>query len=254
MLDIIQLPVMEDNYIYLLHDQESGKTAVVDPAIKDPVLDTCQERGWTLDYIFNTHHHWDHTGANKALKAETGCTIIGFEGDKDRIPGIDDCVKDGDTVTLGTAKAKVIEIPGHTSGHIAYYFERDQALFDGDTIFAMGCGRLFEGTPKQMWHSMQKLTALPDETKIYCAHEYTLSNGKFALSIDGNNQDLVTRMDQCRALREAGKATVPFTLGEDKRTNPFLRPFDPAIRQHLQMEQASDSDVFGKIRALKDNF
>ncbi|WP_375164695.1 hydroxyacylglutathione hydrolase [Temperatibacter marinus] len=245
---------MEDNYLYLIHDKHSLQTAIVDPAVKDPVLEECEKQGWTLTHILNTHHHWDHTGANKALKAETGCEIIGFEGDAERIPGIDRTVKEGDKISLGSHHAQIFEVPGHTSGHIAFYFENSKALFIGDTLFAMGCGRLFEGTPQQMWSSFAKFINLPDETVIYCAHEYTQSNGRFALTVEPENTDLINRMVDVDRLRTENKPTVPFLLGLDKATNPFLRPNSAAIREKLDMKYASDAEVFGMLRSMKDNF
>lgn len=254
MLEIVQIPVLQDNYLYLIHDPDSGQTAIVDPAVKEPVLDACAQRGWTLTHILNTHHHWDHTGANKALKADTGCKIIGFSGDKDRIPGIDQTVSGGDTIHLGTRSASVIEVPGHTSGHIAYHFGADKALFIGDTVFAMGCGRLFEGSPQQMWTSLQKIIALPADTTLYCAHEYTLSNAQFALTIDPENPILLKRVEEVKAIRAAEKPTVPFSLRAELDTNPFLRPTDKSIRRHLNMEEAEDWQVFAEIRSRKDSF
>lgn len=259
MLEIIQIPVLQDNYVYLLHEAASGTTAVVDPAVKEPVLEECAKRGWQLTHILNTHHHWDHIGANKALKAETGCQIYGFKGDAERIPGIDHCLEDGDTVTLGDEIAQVIEVHGHTIGHIAYYFEASKALFSGDTLFAMGCGRLFEGTPAQMWESLSRLAALPDDVLVYCAHEYTLSNGKFALSVDPDNPDLQARMQDVQKRRDKDQPTVPFTLEIEKKTNPFLRPASPAIQanlglDNLKLDGTDTIPIFARIREMKDNF
>ena len=213
---------------------------MVDPAESAPVLEALTVHGWKLDFIFNTHHHPDHVGANTALKKETGCEIVGFADDAARIPGITRRVREGDRVRLGEAKAEVIFIPGHTLGHIAYYFAKEKALFCGDTIFSLGCGRLFEGTPAQMFSSLQRLAALPGDTQIYCAHEYTESNGCFALTIEPENKTLKERMEEVRHLREEDKPTVPSTLAMELATNPFLR--------------AKTVEEFARIRALKDNF
>ena len=178
MLTIIQIPVLTDNYIYLIHEPVSGETAVIDPALAQPVLDVLDKKGWRLAYVFNTHHHWDHVGGNLELK-QSRFKIIAAQLDRGRIPGIDIGVSEDDVISLGRHQALVISTPGHTSGHIVYHFAEDGALFCGDTLFVMGCGRLFEGTPEQMWNSLQKLQALPPSTRIYCTHEYTQANGRF---------------------------------------------------------------------------
>lgn len=239
-LKIIQIPVLMDNYIYLLHEEKSNKTAVVDAALSDPVIDALDTHGWALDYILNTHHHMDHVGANLDLKEQYGCKIIGPKADEERIPGIDHAVSEGETFALGHATAKVFDVPGHTKGHIAFWFSKQEALFCGDTLFALGCGRLFEGTAAQMHNSLGKLKALPDRTWVYCAHEYTQANGRFALSIDGANQALVERMKDIDERRAQNLPTVPSLLGEEKATNPFLR--------------ARTAQELGQIRALKDAF
>ena len=254
MLEIVQLPVLQDNYLYLLHDRDSGETAVVDPAVDQPVEAACAERGWTLSHIFNTHHHWDHTGANLKLKEKHGLTIVGPAAERDRIPGIDIAVGDGDHVHLGESSALVYDVPGHTSGHIAYYFDADQALFCGDTLFSMGCGRLFEGSPETMWTSLCKLMQLPDETRIYCAHEYTEANGRFALSVDPANHSLQDRMAEVRALRAKGHPTIPSTLGVERATNPFLRAADENLQTALDMVGAPPVRVFAETRRRKDHF
>lgn len=253
-LEIVQIPVLQDNYVYLAHDPETGATAVVDPAVSGPVMDELQRRGWTLTHILNTHHHGDHVGGNLELKAATGCVIVGPRADRDRIPGIDVEVGDGDCYRLGNSEAEVFDVPGHTRGHIAYWFANSDALFCGDTLFAMGCGRLFEGTPGQMWTSLSKLARLPDETRIYCAHEYTEANGRFALSVEPDNAALQRRMEDVRALRAAGRPTVPSRLGEEKATNPFLRPHSPELQRNLDMSGADPVAVFAETRALKDAF
>lgn len=254
MLEIIQLPVLNDNYIYLLHDPDSAETAVVDPALAQPVLNTLAEKGWQLNYIFNTHHHWDHVDGNLELKNHTDCKIIASEYDRNRIPGIDITVNHGDKIKLGTETLEIIATPGHTIGHIAYYCTDSHALFCGDTLFSMGCGRLFEGTAEQMWQSLQLLQALPDCTRIYCAHEYTLANGNFAMSIETDNPALQQRLAEVSQLRAKNQATVPSTLAQELATNPFLREKSVSVQQSLNMIDRPAVEVFAKIRKLKDSF
>ena len=240
MLAIHQIAVLTDNYIYLLHDTISNKTAVVDPALAKPVLNTLKRLNLSLNYILNTHHHNDHIGGNLELKAATGCKIVAAAADSQRITSIDQPLKEGDGFQLGSEKATIIATDGHTLGHIVFWFKQANALFCGDTLFAMGCGRLFEGNAEQMWASLNKLAVLPKKTQIYCAHEYTENNGRFALSIDPNNTDLRSRMQQVKKLRKNGFATVPFLLDEELKTNPFLR--------------ANSCIEFAQIRQKKDNF
>lgn len=255
MLQIHQLPVLTDNYIYLLHEPISGETAVVDPAVAEPVMEALQNYGWQLDYVFNTHHHGDHVGANVTLKHRTGCKIVGAAADRARIPGIDIAVSDGETIKLGRQSFQVIATPGHTSGHIVYYCADSKALFCGDTLFSLGCGRLFEGSAEQMWHSLQKLKTLPGDTRIYCAHEYTQANGRFALSVEADNPELQQRITEVAELRHHNQSTLPSTMALELATNPFLREHSPNLRQAVA---ASDSDspaqVFAKVRLLKDQF
>ncbi len=253
-LEIRQIPVLNDNYVYLAHDGESGATAVVDPAVGGPVVDALEDKGWTLTHILNTHHHGDHTGANLELKARYGCTIVGPAADRDRIPGIDIEVKDGDTYSLGNAPAQVFDVPGHTRGHIAYWFRETGALFCGDTLFAMGCGRLFEGSPEQMWNSLSKLKALPDETRVFCAHEYTEANGRFALTVEPGNAALVERMKDVRRKRAAGMPTVPSTIALEKATNPFFRPDSAGLQAAIGLTGRNVVDVFAETRRRKDVF
>lgn len=253
-LEIELIPALSDNYIFLLHEPSSGATAVVDPADAGAVERRLQERGLALTHILNTHHHPDHVGGNRALKARHGCTIVGPRADRDRIPGIDVEVGDGDTVALGNAQANVFDVPGHTRGHIAYWFRDAKAAFVGDTLFAMGCGRLFEGTPAQMWASLRKLMAMPDDTAIYCAHEYTLSNAKFALSVEPDNAALRDRAAEVEAARARGEPTVPTTMGIEKATNPFLRPDSPDLQRTLGLSGADLVAVFAETRARKDAF
>lgn len=222
-LEVVRIPVLSDNYVWLVRESESGETMVVDPAVAAPVLAKAKELGWNITQIWNTHWHPDHTGGNAEIKAATGCFITGPEAEYARIPTLDVQVKGGDTVMLGEATAKVIDVPAHTAGHIAFHFADDHAAFVGDTLFAMGCGRLLEGTADQMYANMRKLEALGDETAIYCAHEYTLGNGRFALTVEPDNAALVERMVEVTAMRERSEPTVPTTIAQERATNPFMR-------------------------------
>ena len=253
-LEIVQIPVLNDNYVYLARDPASQATAVVDPAVHEPVLAELQRRNWRLTHILNTHHHPDHVGGNMALKEATGCRIVGPKADRARIPGIEVALSDGERWSLGAEEAVIFDVPGHTSGHIAYWFADSAALFCGDTLFALGCGRLFEGTPGQMWSSLSKLLPLPDETRVYCAHEYTESNARFAVTVEPGNAALQERYEAIKAARAKGQPTVPSLLGEEKATNPFLRPMSGNIRLHLNMANADDVAVFAEVRKPKDSF
>ena len=254
MLDIHRIPVLKDNYVWLVHEPGAGLTAGVDPAVAEPVEAALRRQGWRLTHILNTHHHGDHTGANLALKVAHGCTIVGPAADRDRIPGIDVAVADGDRYALGGAVAEVFDVPGHTRGHIAFWFAADGALFCGDTLFAMGCGRLFEGTPAQMWRSLGKLKALPGAARVFCAHEYTQSNARFALTVDGGNPALVRRAAEVDALRAAGEPTVPSTIALERATNPFLRADDPALAAAVGLPADDPVAVFAEVRRRKDSF
>ena len=222
-LEIIGIPVLSDNYVWLVHEAVSGETMVVDPAVALPVLAEADARGWKITQIWNTHWHPDHTGGNAEIKAATGCLITGPVAEAARIPTLDVRVAEGDTVMVGDVAAQVLDVPAHTAGHIAFHFAEDRAAFVGDTLFAMGCGRLFEGTADQMFANMRKLEALGDDTRIYCAHEYTLSNGRFALSVEPDNAALVERMAAVTAMRERGEPTVPTSIALERATNPFMR-------------------------------
>lgn len=253
-LDVRQIPVLNDNYVYLARDQATGACAAVDPAVAGPVLAALDALGWRLSHILNTHHHHDHVGGNLELKRATGCTVVGNAADAARIPGIDVRLNDGDTFALGESTAEVIAVSGHTVGHIAYWFADDAVLFCGDTLFGLGCGRLFEGTPAQMWRSLSALRALPDETKVYCAHEYTEANARFALSVDPANRRLVERAQAVKALRRAGTPTVPSTIEDERATNPFLRADAPELARAVGLTDADPTTVFAAIRKRKDQF
>lgn len=226
MLEVVRIPVLTDNYVWLIHDGVSGETVAVDPAVADPVLAAAAERGWTIGQIWNTHWHPDHVGGNAGIKAATGCIITGPAAEADRIGTLDRQVGEGDSVRLGDHVAAVLEVPAHTAGHIAYHFAAEHMIFVGDTLFAMGCGRLFEGTPAQMFANMQRFATLPDDTRVYCAHEYTASNGGFALTVEPDNGALHDRMRQVDEARARGEATVPTTIGLERATNVFMRARD----------------------------
>jgi len=254
MLILQQIPVLTDNYIYIIHDEDSKQTIVIDPAEPQAVMDCLKSNQWTLDFIFNTHHHHDHVGANLTLKQQTHCQIIGAEADKQRIPAIDKTVNDGDTLPLGKYTIQVISTAGHTSGHIIFYFEEQQWLFCGDTLFSQGCGRLFEGTAEQMLHSLNKIKQLPTNTKIYCAHEYTQTNAEFALSLEPNNLLLQQTLATIKIKRNNQQATVPTVLAHELNTNPFLRANNPNIKKAINKQGASELEVFTDIRQRKDHW
>jgi hydroxyacylglutathione hydrolase len=253
-LEIVRIPVLSDNYVWLMREAQSGSVGVVDPAVAAPVLAEAEKRRWKITHILNTHHHGDHVGGNREIKDATGCTIVGFARDKARIPGIDITVEDGDRYRFGEAEAEVFFIPGHTSGHIAYAFKEQRALFCGDTIFALGCGKMFEGTPQQFWHSLERLRALPDDMRVYCAHEYTQSNARFAVTIETDNQQLMARRESIDAARARNEATVPSLLGEEKQTNPFLRADRPSVQKAVGMLGQDPVKVFAEVRHRKDVF
>ncbi len=254
LLQIHQFPCLSDNYGFLIRERLSGLTAAIDTPDPKAIRRELKRKGWRLTHILNTHHHPDHAGGNLWLKEHTGCIIVGPSADAMRIPGIDLQVGEGETLEFGSAEAQVFDTSGHTRGHIVYYFPGENAAFVGDTLFAMGCGRLFEGSPEQMWTSLQKLMNWPGRTRIYCAHEYTQANGRFALTVDPGNKALIKRMEEVARLRAEGHPTVPTTLHQEKRTNPFLRPDSKGIRAQLGMEDAADVEVFAEVRRRKDRF
>ena len=253
-LEVFQIPCRQDNYGYLIRDPVTGTTAAIDTPSAAAIENALSQKGWQLDYILNTHHHDDHAGGNLELKEKTGCRIVGPRADAARIPGIDVTVGDGDTFDLGSRRARIFDTPGHTRGHIVYVFDDDHAAFVGDTLFAMGCGRLFEGTPAQMWDSLQKLLRLADDTRVYCAHEYTQKNAHFALTVEPGNPDLVQRVAEVDRMRNMGLPTVPSTIGRERQTNPFFRPDSPGLQATLGMAGAPVVDVFAEIRRRRNQF
>ena len=239
-LEIVAIPAFADNYLWLMHDQASGETAVVDPGDPAPVLAEANRRGWRITKILNTHWHPDHTGGNLAIKEAAGAPIWGPAGENGRVPGLDHPLAEGDRIRVGGHQAEVWEVPGHTIGHIAYIFRDDDIAFVGDTLFAMGCGRLFEGSPEQMFTSLNRLAALPEETRLYCAHEYTLGNARFAAHAFPSNQAIANRLQHVELRRSGGHSTVPTTVALERDTNPFL--------------MAANSDEFAQLRLAKDQF
>jgi hydroxyacylglutathione hydrolase len=239
MLEVVAVPVLTDNYVWLIHNPESGETAAVDPSVADPVLDALAARGWRLTQILNTHWHPDHTGGNAGIKAATGAPVTA-PAEARRVSEVDRVVAEGDRVIVAGSEAIVWDIPAHTAGHIAYYFEQEGMIFVGDTMFAMGCGRLFEGTAEQMYANLQRIAALPGDVRIYCGHEYTLANARFAAHVEPGNRAVADRLARVQELREAGEITLPTTVAEERETNPFVR--------------STNVEEFAERRAAKDSF
>jgi hydroxyacylglutathione hydrolase len=252
-LEIHQFPARSDNYGVLIHDSETGMTASIDAPEVAAIKQALDAKGWRLTHILNTHHHQDHTEGNAALKAETGCEIIGPRGEAAKIPSIDQQVGEGDTFRFGNYDVQVLETPGHTLGHISYVIPEAKVAFVGDTMFAMGCGRVFEGSHEMMWNSLSKLRALPADTTVYAGHEYTQANAQFALTVEPGNAALKARAAEVDALRGQGRPTLPTTIAKELATNPFLRACEPEVKAALRMPDAADWQVFGEIRTRKDN-
>ena len=250
--EIHQFICIKDNYGVLLRDPATGVVASIDAPNGDEVAAALKAKGWKLTHILTTHRHGDHTDGNLALKAATGCTIIGPKGEADKVPGIDKAVGEGDTFMLGSLEVRVLETGGHTAGHVSYWMPAAEVVFAGDTLFAMGCGRVFEGNAEQMWASLSKLAKLPAATAVYCGHEYTLANARFALTIEPENEALQARAREVEAKRARGETTLPTRIDIELATNPFLRPQSPAIRKRLGLETAQDWQVFGEIRERKN--
>jgi len=238
-MEIVAVPVLTDNYVWLIHNAESGETAAVDPSAADPVLEAAASRGWRLTQILNTHWHPDHTGGNQGIQAATGSTIVA-PAEAERVSKVDRIVGEGDRVNVAGREAVVWEIPAHTAGHIAYYFEDERMIFVGDTMFAMGCGRLFEGTAQQMYQNLRRIAALPEDVRIYCGHEYTLANARFAAHAEPGNDAIADRLAAVSALRDAGDITLPTTVAAELVTNPFVR--------------APNMEEFARLRRDKDSF
>ncbi len=248
------IPCLADNYAVLLHDTVTETTAVIDVPEAAPVMAALEQEGWDLTHIFVTHHHTDHIAGVLALKEHFGAHVTGPKAERDTIPGLDTAVVDGDPVAVGSLVGRVLETPGHTKGHVVFLFEEERLLFSGDTLFVMGCGRPFECEPPVLWESLLRLRALPDDIAVYCGHEYTLSNARFAVSVDPDNEALAARLHEVEALRAAGEPTVPTTIGAEKATNPFLRADDPALAARLGLPDAEPGVVFTELRSLKSRF
>ena len=239
MLEVVAVPVLSDNYVWLVHNNETGETAAVDPSVAQPVLDAVAARGWRLTQVLNTHWPPDHTGGTAGIQAAIGAPITA-PAEAERVSKVDRVVAEGDRVTVAGAEAVVWDIPAHTAGHIAYYFEDEGMIFVGDTMFAMGCGRLFEGTAQQMHSNLQRIAELPEDVRIYCGHEYTLANARFAAQVDPANATVAARLEQVKALREQGTITLPTTVAQERATNPFVR--------------APTFEELARLRAEKDSF
>ena len=237
-MEIIAVPAFTDNYIWIVHDEESGETAVVDPGDASPALAECERRGWTITQVWNTHHHWDHTGGNAKIKEATGALVSAPAAEEIKVRDVG--LSEGSELRIGNHPGRVIEIPGHTLGHVALVFDDPRMAFVGDTLFAMGCGRLFEGTPQQMHHSLQRIADLPGDTALYCGHEYTLANARFAEHAEPENEAIAVRYERVRAQREKNEITLPTTVSEERETNPFVR--------------ATNWEEFARLRAEKDSF
>ena len=238
MLQVVAVPAFTDNYIWLVHDKASGETAVVDPGDPAPPLTEAERRGWRVTQVWNTHHHWDHSGGNLAMKEATGCTVSGPAAEN--IPGRDVALSEGSGLRIGDHAGRVLEIPGHTLGHVALVFDEDRIAFVGDTLFAMGCGRLFEGTAQQMYRSLRRLAELPEDTALYCGHEYTLANARFAAHAEPGNAAIARRLEEVAQLRADDRITLPTTVAQERETNPFVR--------------SSNWEEFARLRSEKDSF
>ena len=252
--DLVTIPCLSDNYAFLLHDKQTGATAVIDVPEAGPIDAELSKRGWTLSEIWLTHHHPDHIQGVPALLEKHPARVLGAKNDIQRLPPLDLALEEGENFTFAGSSVQVMDVSGHTIGHIALYVPDAQVVFTADSLMALGCGRLFEGTPAQMWKSLNKLAALPEDTIVCSGHEYTTSNAKFALTVDPDNPDLISRSRDIDQARSKGLPTVPSTLATELKTNPFLRAADPAIRAQLGMENATNIDVFAEIRARKDRF
>jgi hydroxyacylglutathione hydrolase len=253
-LIVHQFMCLEDNYGVLVHDTVTGTTMAIDAPHAQTIADELKKRGWQLTHILSTHHHADHVQGNLELKDMFGCRIIGPEKEKDKIPGISKTVTGGDVIDIAQRKLKIYDCPGHTAGHVAFCFEKDYLLFAADTLFAMGCGRVFEGTMEQMFHSVNQFRTLQPMTSVYCGHEYTEANLKFALSVEPGNRALQMRAREVEGLRAQGKMTCPTTIGDELKTNPYMRCNSPEIRANLGMANATDAEVFAELRTRKNNF
>ena len=248
------IPCLNDNYSYLIHDEISNTVAIVDPSEFMPCDTIISKNYKKLDFILNTHHHYDHVGGNEELKKKYNSKVLGFENDKNRIPQIDTVLKDNQEFKIGTLNFTTIFIPGHTRGHVAFYFKKERVVFSGDTLFSLGCGRVFEGTYKQMFQSLNKLKNLPGETKVYCGHEYTFKNLEFCLKFNPNNDFLKKKKNDIKLSLKNKKPTIPSTIADEIKANIFFRVNDPDVKKAINLENSPDIEIFTKLRDLKDNF
>ena len=253
-MNIKIIPCLNDNYSYLLQDESSGIVAIVDPSEFKSCSKIIENSYKKLDFILNTHHHHDHVGGNEELKKKYNSKVLGFENDKNRIPQIDTVLKDNQEFKIGTLNFTTIFIPGHTRGHVAFYFKKERVVFSGDTLFSLGCGRVFEGTHKQMFNSLNKLKNLPGETKVYCGHEYTFKNLEFCLKFNPNNDFLKKKKDDIKLSLKNKKPTIPSTIADEIKANIFFRVNDPDVKKAINLENSPDIEIFTKLRDLKDNF
>ena len=253
-MNIEIISCLNDNYSYLIKDNQTNTVAIIDPSEFNPCDKKINQKYKKLDFILNTHHHFDHIGGNTELKSKYGSKVLGFEKDQKRIPEIDILLKDGQEFRIGNLNFKTLFIPGHTIGHVAFYFEKEKVIFTGDTLFSLGCGRIFEGTYQQMFDSLNKIKSLPEDTKIYCGHEYTKNNYNFCVKFDPNNNYLKDKEKEIDERMKDGKPTIPSTIKEEIQTNIFLRYDDPDVKEALKLKNASDLEIFTKLRDLKDNF
>ena len=253
-MQITPIPCLTDNYAYIINDSNSKTVGVVDPSDAKPVISFLNKKNLKLNFILNTHHHFDHIGGNLELKKLYNAKVVGFLGDKHRIPGIDITLKDNEEWTFGNSMVKILHIPGHTSGHICFFFKKEEAAFTGDTLFSLGCGRIFEGDHKQMLASLNKIKKLPKNTNIYCGHEYTHKNAEFCMAYDQNNTELKKKFEIIKKLRLKSLPTIPTSLADELNSNIFLRCDQNDIKIKLNMQNQEDFEVFKKIRDLKDTF
>jgi len=253
-MQIIPISCLTDNYAYIIYDDNFKTVGVIDPSEAQPVISFLEKKNIKLNYILNTHHHFDHIGGNTELKKKYNAKVLGFEGDKHRIPGIDITIKDNEQWIFGNSLIKILHIPGHTLGHICFFFEKEKIAFTGDTLFSLGCGRIFEGNHKQMLDSLNKIKSLPKETKIYCGHEYTYKNAEFCMKYEGNNINLKKKFEQIKKLRFQNLPTIPSILKDELKSNIFLRCDQKELKNKLNMKNQEDLEVFKKVRDLKDSF